>query len=84
MGCGLVKKWVGQGFVYKMGWLEIFFFFCLKKVDNAEGLYWVTFEIGSMGYLQQNDSEQVKVMAAQGRDGRCSWWVAATGAFKCV
>ena len=39
MGCGLVKKWVGQGFVYKMGWLEFFFFFffCLNKVDNAEG-----------------------------------------------
>ena len=37
MGCGLVKKWVGQGFVYKMGWLEFFFFFCIKKVDNAEG-----------------------------------------------
>ena len=40
MGCGLVKKWVGQGFVSKMGWLDFFFFFFflgLKKVDNAEG-----------------------------------------------
>ena len=47
-------------------------------MDNAEGLYWVTFEIGSMGYLRRNNSEQVDGMVAQGRDGKCSWWVAAT------
>ena len=46
-------------------------------MDNAEGLYWVTFEIGSMGYLRRNNSEQVDGMVAQGRDGKCSWWVAA-------
>ena len=47
-------------------------------MDNTEGLYWVTFEIGSMGYLRRNNSEQVEGMVAQGRDGKCSWWVAAT------
>ena len=47
-------------------------------MDNTEGLYWVTFEIGSMGYLRRNGSEQVEGMVAQGRDGKCSWWVAAT------
>ena len=66
---GLFLKWVGENF---------FFFFGLKKVDNTEGLYWVTFEIGSMGYLRRNGSEQVEGMVAQGRDGKCSWWVAAT------
>ena len=33
-------------------------------MDNTEGLYLVTFEIESMGYLWQNDSEQVKGMVA--------------------
>ena len=47
-------------------------------MDNTEGLYWVTFEIGSMGYLRRNGSEQVEGMVAQGRDGKCSWWVTAT------
>ena len=47
-------------------------------MDNVEGLYWVTFEIGSMGYLRRNDSKQVEGMVAQGRDGKCSWWVATT------
>ena len=37
MGFGLVNKWVGQGSVSKMGWLDFFFFFELKKVNNAEG-----------------------------------------------
>ena len=77
MGFGLFNKWVKQGFVSKMGWLE-FFFFWLKKVDNVEGLYCVTFEIGSMGYLRRNGSEQVEGMVAQGRDENCSWWVVAT------
>ena len=83
MGFGLVNTWVGQGFVSKMGWLD--FFFWLKKVDNAEGLYWVTFEIGSMGYLRWNNSEQVDGMV-----GRCneSRWqagieLATTGLLLC-
>ena len=76
MGFGLVNTWIKQGFVSKMGWLE--FFFWLKKVDNVEGLYWVTFEIGSMGYLRRNGSKQVEGMVAQGRDGKCSRWVATT------
>ena len=36
MGFGLVNKWVGQGSISKMGWLDFFFFFWLKKVNNAE------------------------------------------------
>ena len=40
-------------------------------MDNVEGLYWVTFEIGSMGYLRRNGSKQVEGMVAQGRDGKC-------------
>ena len=69
-GKGLFLKWVGENF--------FFFFFGLKKVDNTEGLYWVTFEIGSMRYLRRNGSKQVEGMVAQGRDGKCSWWVATT------
>ena len=48
------------------------------------GLKWVTFEIGSMGDLRQTSGEQVKVMAVRRRDGRSSWWVAATGACESV
>ena len=65
MGYGLVNTWVEQGFVSKIAWLEIFFFFFwLKKVDNTKGLYLVTFEIESMGYLWQNGSKQVEGMVA--------------------
>ena len=65
MGYGLVNTWVEQGFVSKIGWLKIFFFFFwLKKVDNTEGLYLVTFGIESMGYLWQNGSKQVEGMVA--------------------
>ena len=37
MGFGLVNKWVKERVVSKMGWLDFFFFFWLKKVDNTEG-----------------------------------------------
>ena len=37
-------------------------------MDNAEGLYWVTFEIGSMGYLRRVDG----VLAAEQQ--RASGW----------
>ena len=33
-------------------------------MDNTEGLYLVTFEIESMGYLWQNGSKQVEGMVA--------------------